>query len=445
MKTNIPATNPARTHEGTPAIPREDPALELRRAVLSCRLLEDSFYESGAALADRIERLAHAVSPASVAALAVEARQRHGLRHISLFLALTLVGRGVRGAAEAVASVIERPDELSEIVALYWRGGRKRLAPSLKRGLARAFRKFDAHRLAKYDRDTKVKLRDVMFLVHPKPADDEQAAAFKALASRTLAAPDTWEIALSSGADKRATWDRLLGESKLGALALLRNLRNMVEAKVPEASIRSALQSARTERVLPFRFIAAARHAPTFEPELEALMFRCVAGAPRLRGVTALVVDTSPSMWGAKVSERSEMDRFEAAAALAMLARETCEIAKVYRVAPRRGFALRDALAATKGNASCGGLAVTMANEDGYDRLVVVTDGQWHTMDRSEVYGYRSGDSVVMSPAPLTKLAYMVNVATVKPLPMVKYKWLFVSGWSDRLLDWIVASESSIG
>ena len=34
----------------------------------------------------------------------------------------------------------------------------------------------------------------------------------------------------AKGANKREVWERLLAERKLGALALLRNLRNMEEA-----------------------------------------------------------------------------------------------------------------------------------------------------------------------------------------------------------------------
>jgi hypothetical protein len=83
-----------------------------------------------------------------------------------------------------------------------------------------------------------------------------------------LNAPDTWEVALSAvaasgtlaqGADKREAWERLLREQKLGALALLRNLRNMSEAAVDESLVLSAIGSMSTARVLPFRFLAAAR------------------------------------------------------------------------------------------------------------------------------------------------------------------------------------------
>src|SRR5262249_38399657 len=158
---------------------------------------------------------------------------------------------------------------------------------------------------------------------------------------------------------------RLLREQKLGALALLRNLRNMREAGVDEELVIDALRQMKTDRVLPFRFIAAARYVPKHEPELEQAMFRSLKHVSRLPGTTALIVDTSPSMWMARLSRNSEMDRFEAAAGLAILLRETAEKVNVYafnekeyEIAPRSGFALRDALAATKNSWSRGGLAV---------------------------------------------------------------------------------------
>ena len=443
VKLNQPAAPENLTHEGTPA-KRLTAEQELRRAVLACMLWEDAFYEDGESVANRIARLVEKVPGDVVAALALEARERMKLRHVPLLLARELAGHRFKGTAALLAQIIQRPDELTEFLAIYWKEKRQPLSAQVKKGLARAFGKFSAHALAKYDRDEKVKLRDVLFLTHPKPSGDEQAATWKALASRTLPTPDTWEVALSAGKDKRETWVRLMAEGKLGALALLRNLRNMQAAKVPEDAIRAALAMAKVDRVLPFRFIAAARYAPTLEPELEALMFRCLEGASKLPGVTALVVDASGSMTGAPVSQRSDMDRLEAAAALAMLAREVCAAVKVYtfsdsghRMPPRRGFALRDALRQFAGGASRGGLAVAMANEDGYDRIIVLTDGQWHY---SQILA--TGEAQVVSPAPLTPLAYMVNVGTYRN--GIGYgKWTAIDGWSEAILDFIREAEAA--
>ena len=312
------------TFEGTPAKRLTD-AQELRRAMASCLLWEDQFYEDGEAIAERIKRLTLAINPVEAAQIAKDTRNGSKLRHAPLWVARWLASGSVAQkavVADLLAEIVQRPDELTEFLAMYWQDGKVPLAASVKKGLARAFQKFNAYSLAKYNRDDAIKLRDVLFLVHATPKDAEQAATFKQLVDGTLPIPDTWEVALSSGADKKATWTRLMADGKLGALALLRNLRNMQSAGVDENAIRQALETVPTDRVLPFRFVGAAKYAPRLEPELERAMYRCVEGAPKLMGRTALVVDTSPSMWMDKISKKSEMDRFEAAAALAILCRK---------------------------------------------------------------------------------------------------------------------------
>jgi 60 kDa SS-A/Ro ribonucleoprotein len=448
VRTNVAVPrSPVRNHEGTP-VPRINAEKELWRTVTASLLWEDSFYESGESVADRIKTLTLSVKPEFAAALAREARSAMKLRHVPLWVARWLASGTLAQKAvveDLLAEIIQRPDELTEFLSLYWKDGKTPIAASVKRGLARAFQKFNAYSLAKYNRPDAIKLRDVLFLVHAKPKDEEQAATWKQLVDGTLPTPDTWEVALSGGGDKKETWTRLLNEKKLGALALLRNLRNMIEAKVDDGLIVTALDACDTERVLPFRFISAAKYAPRFEPALERAMYRSLAGQEKLKGRTALVVDTSPSMWMAKVSAKSEMDRFEAAAALAILCREVCEDVtvyafnnKAYEVPARRGFALRDALSQTKGDASCGGLAVQMANERGYDRIVVLTDGQWHVMGQGRVL--REEDAKVLSPAPLTERAYMVNVANYQN--GVGYgKWTAIDGWSEAIVTYIQAFE----
>lgn len=455
MRTNVAAVGPdTRTHEGTPA-PRLTPIKSLRRAVLTALLWEDAFYETGSDIASNIASLVPKCKPDQVAALAVEARESMYLRHVPLFLVRELARVNGNGSlvAATLPRIIQRPDELGEYVALYWRGAKTEAEkPSLsagsKRGLAAAFLKFSAYQLAKYDRDSVVKLRDVLRLTHAKPKDTDQAALWKRVIARTLETPDTWETELSAGKDKRATWERLLREDKLGGLAFLRNLRNMIAAEVPADLIRERFKG-NFDKVLPFRFIAAARHAPRFEPEIEVAMLRACASLPKLDGTTALVIDTSPSMWGAKVSAKSELDRFDAAAALSILARELCADVHVwafnersYEVPARRGFALRDSLVKTKGSASCGGLAVAAANERGYDRIIVLTDGQWHFSPdgRTGLY-YHEGKAQDVSPAPLTDKAYMINVAPYKH-GYSTGKWQSIDGWSERILDFIAVAES---
>src|SRR3984885_15049832 len=231
-----------RTHEGAPAkqISAEQ---ELRRSVLACMLWEDEFYEDGVAIAGRIRELVPKVDAEKVAELAVEARTAMKLRHAPLLLVREMARHAThRGlVAETMAAVIQGADELAEFVAIYWKDGRAPLSGQVKKGLAAAFPKFDEYALAKYDRAGAVRLRDVLFLCHAKPANEAQAALWKRLVDNELATPDTWEVALSAagrgeGADgkrevaKREVWERLLVDRKLGALALLRNLRNLHQA-----------------------------------------------------------------------------------------------------------------------------------------------------------------------------------------------------------------------
>jgi len=444
MRLNIfkPMPRP-RTHEGAPvkAITAEQ---ALRRSVLSCMLWENEFYEDGVQIAGRIHELVPNVEAAQVAALAIEARERMKLRHAPLFLVREMARHATHRAlvAETLARVIQRADELSEFVAVYWSGGRQPLSAQVKKGLAAAFGKFDEYALAKYDRAGVVRLRDVLFLSHARPVDEAQAALWKRLAENELATPDTWEVALSAAGreagDKRLAWERLLAERKLGALALLRNLRNLIAAGVSEELVFSALASLKTDRVLPFRFLAAARNAPQWEQALESAMFRALEGrAAKLAGHTVLLVDVSGSMEAA-LSSRSEMRRTDAAYGLAILLREIAEKVTIFtfsdsakRVPSRRGMALRDALDQSQPHSGTylGAALKRVETEvrEGWDRLVVITDEQSH-------------DSVS---APKGN-GYVINVASNRN--GVGYgAWTHIDGWSEAVIDYIAELEAAEG
>ena len=422
-----------RTHEGAPAR-TISPELQLRRSVLACLLWENQFYEDGVEIAGRIAELVPKVAAEKVAHLAVEAREQMKLRHTPLLLVREMARLKTHRAlvSETLARVIQRADELAEFVAIYWKDGRVPLSGQVKKGLAAAFPKFDEYQLAKYDCGGPIKLRDVLFLCHAKPRDEAQAAVWKKLVSGGLEIPDTWEVALSAGADKREAWERLLRTRKLGALAILRNLRNMREAAVDETLVLEAISSMSTARVLPFRFLAAARYAPRWEEALEQAMLKCVAETEKLPGKTIVLVDVSGSMT-APLSGRSEMQRTDAAYGLAVLLREIAEKVAVYsfsdnlvEVPARRGFALRDAIDASQPHSSTQlGKAIEKLEREKYDRLIVITDEQSH-------------DRV---PAPRGN-GYVINVASYKN--GVGYgKWTHIDGWSESVIEYIRALEQT--
>lgn len=417
------------THQGAPA-KRISPEQALRRSVLSCLLWEKEFYEDGKSIADRIMENAAFVSKETVSSLAVEARNVYGLRHAPLMLLLDLIRRGGPGVAEAIDGTIRRVDEMGELVALYWRDGRKMLPKQMKLGLAKAFARFNEYSLAKYDRDGPVKLRDVLFLSHPKPEGDDRAALYKRIAERKLETPDTWEVQLSGGADKKETFERLIRDGKLGYLALLRNLRNMMDAGCDRQLVADAIVARKgADMVWPFRYVAAARAVPQMEAYIDQALCEAIGSGPRLSGITAVLVDVSGSM-DVALSARSDMKRIDAAAALASVINGDVRVfsfsQNVVEVPPRRGMAGVDAVIKSQLHGGTYlGQAVTAINANvKYDRLIVITDEQ-------------SADRV---PDPLGR-GYVINVASAKN--GVGYgKWVHVDGFSEAVIRYISEIEN---
>lgn len=429
-------SNPIKTHEGAQAR-RTSVEEQLCRSITSCFLWEKEFYEDGCLIADRIRELVPKASGQFVMNLAIQARHEMNLRHIPIFLIREMARHPSHRpfVADALEKVISRADELPEFLAIYWQDKKQPLAASVKKGLARAFVKFNEYALAKYNRDNAIKLRDVLFLCHAKPKNEEQANLWKKLINDVLEIPDTWETRLSAGKDKKESWTALLAEKKLGALAVLRNLRNMQECGLDMKLVKSYLENVDVSKVLPFRFIAAARFAPQLEPDLEKCLFRNISTMDKLKGKTIVLVDVSGSM-DDKLSAKSDMTRLDAACGLAMVAREICEDVLVLsfsnqliQIPPRKGFSLRDAIITSQSHSGTElGGAVTHINSGkfgSFDRLIVITDEQ----SRSNV------------PNPKVK-GYMLNVASAKN--GVGYgPWTHIDGFSEAVIRYILEDEKS--
>jgi hypothetical protein len=419
------------THEGAPAA-RINALAQLERSVMSCLLWESEFYEDGQTIGQRIAELVKLVPAEDVARVAVQAKEDMRLRHVPLLLARELM-RTKEGRAQAKGlfpRVILRPDDITEFLSIYWKANKDEpLAKQVKRGLGDSFRKFDEYQLAKYNGGQKaVKLRDALRITRPKPANLEQAELWRKLVKGELATPDTWEVELSKGGDKKASWSRLLSEGKLGGLAMLRNVRNMTKAGVEDQAIREGLRDVKAGRLLPINFIASARHNPQFEPELEAKFFECFAGREKLGGKTIILVDVSGSMDSA-LSSKSELNRMDVACSLAMIGREMFSDLRVFtfsnslvEVPGRRGFALRDAITGAQPHGGTE-LGKAVRSLPARDRLIVITDEQSH------------------DPVPQMK-GYLINVASNKN--GVGYgQWVHIDGWSNKVLDYIVKFESA--
>ncbi len=361
MRFNFFSRNTAATvnHEGAPAFTLT-PQVELYAAVATAAL-SDQFYETADTRLQRLRELVAKNEPLFVAQVAVYARESLNLRTVPLVLCVELarLHRGDSLVSRLVARVVQRPDEITELLAFYaqanGRSGNKvlnRLSKQLQKGLALSFNRFDGYQLAKYDRAGAVRLRDALFLVHPNAKDAGQQALFDQLVRGELPTPYTWETELSAvgqgtfatDADRqtavRQTWEMLIGSGKLGYMALLRNLRNLLEANVSARAMERVCdtladrQAVARSKQLPFRFLAAYREVKALPgghvaAVLAALETAIAHSAVNLRGFgadTRVVVacDVSSSMQKA-ISPRSKVLLYDVSLVLGMLLQSRCQ------------------------------------------------------------------------------------------------------------------------
>ena len=300
-------------HEGAEAFGLSA-EMELYTAVVTASL-SDKFYETAN---ERIKRIAELVGKCDarfVAQLAVYARREMNLRSVPLFLVVELAKHhsGDNLVSRTIEKVVLRADEIMELLHCYqWRNSQNttcteasapkkklaKLSHQIQVGLQRAFNNFDEYQFAKYDRNNlEVKLRDALFIVHPKAKDDAQQKLFDKITSKTLETPYTWETELSalgqqefeSDVDKQMAftkkWEELIDSGKLGYMAMLRNLRNFLENGISRDSLTDVANRLSNEhevirsKQFPFRFLSAYREVKRVENKKTQVMFEALEKA----------------------------------------------------------------------------------------------------------------------------------------------------------------------
>jgi len=425
----------------------------LRRLVMANLLWEDNAYVDGNSIATEIARLVPLIDPSIVAGIAIESRLGQGLRHVPLFIAVEMCKYDQHRwfVRDVINHVVTRVDQMAELLSIYWKNGRKPIPKKMRIGLADCFEKFDEYQFGKYKgTGNRVKLKDVMFLVHPKPIGGDRALLYKRIANDELAVPNTWEARLSSGENKKAVWEDLINTRQLGGLAFLRNLSGMEAAGVDRDVISSGFATVYPGWLLPINYIAAAKSQPRWESEIESLMYRGLSINDKLPGKTIFIVDVSGSM-RSTISDRSEQTRMEVACSMAVLARELCEDISVYATAgggfggrhstalvpPRRGFALASAILGQQEKLGYGGIFTRQCLEyveeqEGSipERIIVFSDSQDCDIPSSRI------------PSPFGKNNYIVDVSAHGRGVNYKGAWTAeISGWSSGFLAYIAALE----
>ncbi|MGD1839481.1 MAG: TROVE domain-containing protein [Thermonemataceae bacterium] len=333
-------------------------------------VLQDAYYEKATTRLANLRALVAQVSPIFVAKLAVYAREQMYLRSTPIVLVCELakIHRGDSLVSSTIERIVQRPDDMTELLAYYQLMNERKqskklhkLSKQIQKGLARAFNKFDGYQLAKYNRKGLVSLRDALFLVHPKAKDEAQQALFDQLVKGNLPVPYTWETELSSVGQaafddplekqqaKAEKWETLVMSGRLGYMALLRNLRNIL-LQGTEVAILATTEKLvhkgliRRSKQLPFRFLSAyaelaklsleqtttvvsSQDVEDYRQVLMAAIERAleisIENIPDLEGKTLVLSDNSGSMFG---------DFAGKSVVSAMSSRKTADIANLFAV-----------------------------------------------------------------------------------------------------------------
>lgn len=433
--------------------------------VLTSFFNEDKFYgDNSAEMQETIKRVIER-EPEFVAKLAVFARREFNMRSVSHVLAAYLAHEvnGKPYARRTIEAICLRGDDATEILAFYLDTFGKPIPNSLRRALKHVLSRFDGYNLAKYKGDGKaVKMRDLVNVCRPKPGDRFQSAYFKALLEGNIEPPKTWEVELSKNGNNRETWERLIESGKVGYMALLRNLRNILNANPRNLdAVLNKLadpEAVRKSKQLPFRFLSAYKAVEDIASSrvLDALEKACSASVDnmeRLPGLTVIAVDMSGSM-SAPVSAKSETRCFEIGALLGMIANRICEDSVFYRFnygAEKVPVSASAPLLYSASRFCCGG-GTNMAApfermiRDGVkaDRVIVISDEEcncgWHYSKPVQVVAneYRRASGCDCWVHAIDLMGYGTQ-------QFAGHKTNIIAGWSEKVFDFIRLAEQGEG
>lgn len=283
------------------------PELELISALLTS-FLEDKYYESGAKRQTRIEDLLSKVDPKFAAKASIFARTEFGMRSVSHVVA-GWISQNVKGqewTKDYFDSIVYRPDDMMEILSYVKSNGGKQ-SHAMRKGFAKAFGRFDAYQLAKYRASGKaIKLVDVVNTVHPQHTEQ-----IGQLVRDELRNTNTFEAKLSGagqGAEtKEEAWADLISSNRIGYMALVKNLRNIINQSndgVVDGAVRILTDDNRIKKslLLPFRFLTAYNELENVSNSSKVLtglsdaLDKSFANVPHFDGKTLVVIDHSGSM-----------------------------------------------------------------------------------------------------------------------------------------------------
>lgn len=312
---------------------------QLMTAVVTTMFGEEKYYGS---TDDEIVRLATELckkQPEFVSNLAAYAREVFNMRSVSHVISAVIAREASAFTRQTIRGVVKRPDDITEIMACYKNMYGKPFPNALKRAMAETIQNFDEYQLAKYNGGCKnMKFRDVLRITHPRPKSKEVEELFGKILSNTLETPYTWETELSARGNTKEVWDELIASGRVGYMALLRNLRNIIKSGAditPVLAVLSDPEQVKKSKQFPFRFFSA---YCTIEKEglmsadihraLESAITASIDNMDKIQGRTLIAVDVSGSM-KSRISVKSNICCSDIASLLGAMANKLCEDATV--------------------------------------------------------------------------------------------------------------------
>lgn len=419
-------------------------------AVLLTTFLEDEFYRTEQQTTEKIrELIAKVGDPRFVAKAALYARNTHGMRSVSHLVAGELAKsvKGERWTKSFYAQVVRRPDDVMETLAYYLAVYGRPVPNSLKKGLGAALARFDEYQVAKYRREHGAfKMVDAVNLVRPKATP-----ALSKLVRGELAPAQTWETKLTQAGEgetvtqvaaaKSQAWGELLRERKLGYLALLRNVRNIL-VQAPELIDELCQQLAdepavRRSLVFPFQFLAAVDvlkqgNLPGASRVMEALntaIDHSLANVPNFGGKTLVALDSSGSMVGRPQSIGSlfAATLVKASGADLMLFSDDAR----YVSLNRRDTTLTAAQSIPFISGGTNFNAIFQRANRAYDRIVILSDMQGWIGDGAPVQAFLDYKMRYT----VTPRIFSFDLKGYGTLQFPQERVYCLAGWSDRVFE----------
>lgn len=356
--------------------------------------MDNAFYESADTQQARFIELTNLVIDKYGAEFAGKCamftRNDLGQRSTAQLVAAMLNGQSFERKRDFYKAFCHRPDDMSEIFAAVDMLGGKR-SHAMIRGFADYMSGLSEYSVMKYQmKGKRYNMYDLINIIHPKNGN----GVIDGYMNGKLEAADTWEVNISTGQD---SWKNMVEGNRLGYLALIRNLnnilaedvddewikRNLVDQLINEVSIKKSL-------VFPYQIYTAYRNLKVQSFAVITALdtaFRIACGnMPKMDGNSVIMLDVSGSM-DDRYGDKSSLTIKEVGAcyAAALYINGNCDFIKFGNRAKSATFKKAcgpfQVIREMCDNDNCGygtdiAPAFGLINDKKYDRIFVVSDMQ---------------------------------------------------------------------